>query len=271
MNDVLEVNEIQVSNLRLWVERYGADPRGDEVVLLHRSMGSRDAIDLVQRLATEHFRVSVIHLPGFGNSERPDWARSPRDLAIILTQFLNRSFEGPVHMIGLGLGGWVAAEIATMAEDHLKTLALVSPAGLLPRQGEIFDHMLVTIPVYLRRCCSDPLTYEKMYRDITTPEQIAEWELNREMTARIAWRPWYYSQQLPHLLTEFRKRAVVIWGDDDLVIPLECGRQYAELLTFGELHVVPGGGHHVEVEQPDAVASILSVTFAGAEELNRSA
>jgi pimeloyl-ACP methyl ester carboxylesterase len=47
-----------------------------------------------------------------------------------------------VHLVGLGLGGWAAAEMATMNQNRLVTLTLVGAAGLKPRVGEIHDPML---------------------------------------------------------------------------------------------------------------------------------
>ena len=46
-------------------------------------------------------------------------------------------FGGPVALVGCGYGGWVAAELATMAPRRLSHLVLVGAAGILPRDGRI--------------------------------------------------------------------------------------------------------------------------------------
>ena len=47
------------------------------------------------------------------------------------------------------------------------------------------------------------------------------------MTFRIAWKPYMYSQTLPHLLGGVRAPALVVWGDEDRIVPRSCGERYA--------------------------------------------
>ena len=45
-------------------------------------------------------------------------------------------------MIGSSLGGWVAAEIATVAPQFFDKMVLVGAMGIKPEKGEIFDYFL---------------------------------------------------------------------------------------------------------------------------------
>ena len=58
-------------------------------------------------------------------------------------------------------------------------------------------------------------------------DQLVEWDLCREMCFRIAWKPYMYSQTLPHLLGGVRAPALVVWGDDDKIVPRSAGERYA--------------------------------------------
>ena len=69
---------------------------GPAIVTLHHSTGSIGWLPLHERLA-ERFTVYVPDLPGYGQSERPDWARDPRDLAILTNHALGRLGE-PEHV-----------------------------------------------------------------------------------------------------------------------------------------------------------------------------
>ena len=48
----------------------------------------------------------------------------------------------PVNVIGCSLGGWVAAEIATVAPQFFEKMILVDTMGIKPERGEIFDYFL---------------------------------------------------------------------------------------------------------------------------------
>ena len=89
------------------------------------------------------------------------------------------------------------------------------------------------------------------------------WEFSRIMTARVTWSPYMYSRQLPHLLGEVRTPAVVVWGDNDRVVPHVCGEQYAEALANARLETVASCGHLVELDQPEALATLIAGTRGG--------
>ena len=85
------------------------------------------------------------------------------------------------------------------------------------------------------------------------------------MTARITWKPWMWSLQLPTLLRGVRTRSLVVWGGEDRIVPLECGAQLAELLPDCRLEVIEGAGHSVELEEPSLVAGMVTAFACGTE------
>ena len=56
--------------------------------------------------------------------------------------------------------------------------------------------------------------FARVYGDVST-DQLEAWDIAREMCFRTAWKPYMYSQTLPHLLGGVRTPALVVWGDDD--------------------------------------------------------
>ena len=87
---------------------------------------------------------------------------------------------------------------------------------------------------------------------------LEQWDLNREMTFRIAWKPYMYNPTLPHLLGGVATPALVVWGHDDRIVPLECGERYTKSLGQARLEIVEGAGHFVEMEKPEALASLVT-------------
>ena len=49
-----------------------------------------------------------------------------------------------------------------------------------------------------------------------------------------------YNQSLPHLLGGVRAPALVVWGDDDKIVPRSAGERYAALLPQGAVRYRAG-------------------------------
>src|SRR5262252_8542647 len=218
--------------------------------------GNRDRLDFYDELATR-FDVLVPHHPGYGKSERPQWLRSVRDVAVIYQWLLAELRVERASLIGLGFGGWIAAEMATMAPREFHRLVLVGAMGLKPPDGDIFDQAIVSYLDYARAGFHDQDAFTRVYGDVTT-DQLVEWDLCREMSFRIAWKPYMYNQTLPHLLGGVRAPALIVWGDEDKVVPRSAGECYTALLPKARLEIVRRAGHCVEMEQPEALNALVA-------------
>src|SRR5438045_143014 len=171
---------------------------GRPVVVVHHDTGSPDLLPFYDELAG-HFDVLVPHHPGYGKSERPQWLRNVRDVAVIYQWLLSDLGVERASLIGLGFGGWIAAEMATMAPREFHRLVLVGAMGLKPPDGDIFDQAIVSYLDYARAGFHDQDAFARVYGDVST-DQLVEWDLCREMSFRIAWKPYMYNHSLPHLL-----------------------------------------------------------------------
>jgi pimeloyl-ACP methyl ester carboxylesterase len=67
-----------------------------------------------------------------------------------------------------------------------------------------------------------------------------------------------YSMTLPHLLGGVRAPALVVWGDDDQIVPKSSGEVYAKALRNARFETVAASGHCVDMEQPDALARLVT-------------
>jgi pimeloyl-ACP methyl ester carboxylesterase len=245
---------ITVANRAVRIIRGGSGPA---LVTLHHSTGSLGWLPLHDHLAGK-FDVLVPDLPGYGQSERPEWARSPRDIAILVNQALEQLGLQQVHLVGFGFGGFIAAEIATMDPSRLATLTLVGAAGLKPRQGEIMDEMLTGYIEYMEAGFRDRDHYVQVFGEEPEASVRELWDFSREMTARVCWKPFMFSLQLPHLLTGVQTKTLLIWGSEDRVVPAVCGQQYKEAMPNARLEVLQGAGHYVEYEETQRVVDLIT-------------
>ena len=144
-----------------------------------------------------------------------------------------------------------------MAPTAWHRLILVGAMGLKPPEGDIFDQAIVNYLDYARAGFRDPAGFARIYGEVST-DQLVEWDICREMCFRIAWKPYMYNQTLPHLLGGVRSPALVVWGDDDRIVPRSAGELYTAALPRARFEIVSGAGHCVEMEQPEALARLVS-------------
>jgi pimeloyl-ACP methyl ester carboxylesterase len=250
---------ISVANRAIRIIRGGT---GQPLVTLHHSTGSLGWLPLHDALASK-FDVLVPDLPGYGQSERPEWARAPRDIAILMNQAFEQLGLSSISLVGFGFGGFIAAELATMDPSRLASLTLIGAAGLKPREGEIMDEMLTGYVEYMEAGFRDKAHYVQVFGEEPEASVRELWDFSREMTARICWKPFMFSNQLPHLLGGVPTRTLLIWGSQDRVVPPVCGTQYKEAMPNARLEVLQGAGHYVEYEETSRVADLISAHARG--------
>jgi pimeloyl-ACP methyl ester carboxylesterase len=253
-SDVVQENRTVVAGTAVRCLEAGS---GHPVVLFHHSFGSPGWLACQEALAAAH-AVYAPDLPGFGQSERPDWARHPRDLAILMGWWLRQLHRGPVAVVGCGFGGWVAAELAVMFPEAFSHLVLVGAAGLLPERGRILDQVLISHSEYVRAAFGTTEAYEAVYSAELPDELLLQWDHNREMTARVSWKPYMYNRGLAPLLPLVPLPTLLVWGEHDRVVPIECAERYQSLLPDACLEVVAGCGHAVDLEQPAVLAELVT-------------
>ena len=235
---------------------------GPRVVVLHHSFGAVGWGRFEAGLSGD-FSVLAPELPGFGESGRPVWARDVRDLALLVGWWLRGLGGGEVTLVGCGFGGWVAAELVTMCPELVSDLVLVGSAGLLPESGRILDQVLISHSEYVRSAFSSTAAYEQVFTDVLSDELLLAWDRNREMVARVAWKPYMYNRRLVPLLGSVEVPVLVVWGSEDRVVPLECGEAFARLLPNARLEIVKGCGHAVDLEAPDVLVELVKGQVGG--------
>ncbi|HEV8298043.1 MAG TPA: alpha/beta fold hydrolase [Acidimicrobiales bacterium] len=242
--------EVAGLTMRAWEKGIGSP-----IVVLHPSFGNHWN-ELHDDLAADH-RVLALFLPGFDGTERPDWARHPRDFALLVGAWLREIVRDPVTLVGFEFSGWVAAELATMAPELLDRLVLVGSAGLLPDEGQIFDMMIVSHSEYVRTAFSSPDAYNRLYGGELSDELLLRWDVNRETVARTAWKPYMYNRTLAPMLTATDVPTLLVWGELDRIMPRSCAHRFRDLLPDARLEIVARCGNAVGYERPTELAALI--------------
>ncbi|MBT97287.1 MAG: hypothetical protein CL902_01495 [Dehalococcoidia bacterium] len=253
---------IQIGDATLHLRTGGS---GAPLLVLHDEMGRTEPLNYATALAQD-FSLHMPGLPGFGVTDRLDWVMSVRDLASWYLRVLEEMGLDRVNVLGFSLGGWLAAEMASQSPKSFNKMALVAPTGIKPESGEIFDMFLVIAREYIDESFLDINTtpeYATAFPLEPTPEQIELWEMAREESARLSWRPYMYHAALPHLLGRVKDLpTLLVWGDQDAVVPLSAAEQYQQAIQGSKLEIIANSGHHPEMEQTDRFVGLIKDFFA---------
>src|SRR5436309_14978713 len=94
------------------------------LLFLHGAGGGGRWLEFQERL-TETFTVLPPSHPGHGGSPAAEWIEHISDLAFHYLDLLDDERLDRVHVIGASFGGWIAAELATMASHRMASLTLI--------------------------------------------------------------------------------------------------------------------------------------------------
>jgi pimeloyl-ACP methyl ester carboxylesterase len=233
---------------------------GRPLLMLHDELGFPGWLRWNEDLAGDR-RFVIPMQPGFGRTPRVSWFRSMRDVASFYARMLRESGLGPVDVVGFSAGAWIAAEMAASDPGLFNRMVLVAPLGIRPEEGEIFDFLAVTMRRHVIATVSNQDTEElkAIYGGGISPEQFELFEAARAETSRLAWEPFMFDPTLVHRLEGASGlEALIVWGEEDQIVPRGCAEAYERALAGSRLEVIPGVGHRPEIEDREQFVKVMS-------------
>ena len=257
-----QVLDVRGSEVRLLAHGDGAP-----VLYLHGEDDLGTWLPLLEALSVT-FAVVRPDLPGFnGSAGRADLA-SVHDLAFFTLDVMDALGLDRASIVGTGLGGWLAADLATIEPRRVERLVLVAALGLRPPDGHRGDIFLLDPVGAARILYHAPAAAEvavaAAQRLAEDPDAHARYLGNRAATAHLAWNPYLHDPRLEDRLHRIAAPTLVVWGDDDRVVSPLAGRRYGAAIASARVVTIPGAGHLAHLEAPDAVlAEIVPFLSAG--------
>jgi len=252
VEDVVQIGDVPVKLLRAG--------EGRPLLMLHDELGFPGWMRWNEQLVGE--RAFVIPLqPGFGHTPRVPWFRDYRDVAMLYSRLLRVISTGPIDVIGFSAGAFIAAEMAAMNPHVFRRMILVGPLGVRPLDGEIFDFLAVTMTTHVAATVShhEAEEFGTMYGGEVTPHQFELFEAARGETSRLGWEPFMYDPSLPYHLSGIGDLpTMVVWGDEDLIVPRGAIDAYAAAIPDARVEILPGVGHRPEIEAVDRFVECVS-------------
>ncbi|GAA4619808.1 alpha/beta fold hydrolase [Saccharopolyspora hordei] len=274
----VEVDHIEFPAGRVRFFRAGSS--GPAIVLLHGGgpdnalISWRHAIGV---LAADH-RVFVPDLPGQGGSMPWRGRANQRTFEEVLRWLLDAWQVPQAVLVGLSMGGSIAAGFALRNPQRVRGLVLVDSTGL---QHRLERHLLVHLA--LRARFVGPLAAKllrlnrslvravltKLFftggRGVHDLESIVD-EVIAESRARgSVFADWHADavgrssmriNHLPHL-GQLQCPVMVVHGERDAIVPVQAARDAAAAIPGATLRVLPEAGHWPNRERPTEFNAVL--------------
>lgn len=245
-------------------------PRNAPVlVLLHGSNASLYTWrPWVQRLSPT-FRVVTMDLPGHGlTGAIASGDYSEKGMADFVKALADKLGLAKFALGGNSMGGGIAARFAETWPDRVTQLVLVDAGGLPTKQGDKIPlaFRLARIPVlnrillYVtpRSLVVEGLNDAIVHKAIITDAMIDQyWDFARMAGTRAATRdrfalPW--DRFVADHAGAIRAPTLILWGEEDHLIPVASGHAWAKAIPGARLIVYPATGHIPQEEVPDQSA-----------------
>jgi pimeloyl-ACP methyl ester carboxylesterase len=247
---MLEESFVEVDGCRTRLRRGGA---GRPLLFLHGASGAPVVLPFMERLA-QRFDVLVPEHPGWGGSDEPEWLENIHDVAYFYLDFIEKLGLEELTLVGSSMGGWIAMELAVRDTSRLKSLVLVSPAGIAAPGVQPADIFLMPPEEMVRSLFYDrKLAEERLAQPVDVDAALK----NRHATARLAWEPRLHDPHLPKWLHRIDVPVKIVWGREDRILPVAFVEEYRRLLPRASVHVLEHCGHLPHVEKADQFVDIV--------------
>ena len=236
-------------------------PAALTLIGLHYWAGSGRAFAAVAKLLAPDYRLLAPDLKGFGAAPAgPDFsldAYADQVAGLVEAQGLRHYV-----LVGHSMGGKIALALAARQPPGLAGVVLLSPSPPGPEPMAEADRQAAL------RAHGQPTAAEETFRKITA-QPLSE-ALHQQIVADNlrssfgAWAAWLQHGSREDLRARLRLAGVqvpclLLAGAADAVLPPAVHRAHTlPLLPAGtELHLIPGAGHLLPYEAPEAVATRL--------------
>lgn len=223
------------------------------LILYHGAFISSILFERVIPFLSKSYDAIAPDLPGHGESKE-----TTTDLVQYTLDLLKKLKLASAHFLGSSFGGGVLIRFAAAHPEKVRRLILVSPTGIpavesdkvvrsYPKPKDLFEAFQQSIH-------DRSLATRELYRKIARLQRISAEYMARYRAAL----PKGYRERgwIPEM-KQIQAPTLVIWGDEDRIVPFEFAERLTGYIPGAELRVMKGAGHFPYFERPEEFAWLI--------------
>jgi 2-hydroxy-6-oxonona-2,4-dienedioate hydrolase len=232
--------------------RYYDVGSGPPLLLIHGIGGDADEWVFCLEPFSKSHRVLALDLLGFGRSGKRPIEYHIAGFVEVVGHFLKTLRIDHAAILGESLGGWIAAAFALKFPEIVDKLILVDAAGVwgdiknLPVDVRVstIGHLreVFQLLFYDKRLVSEALV-DMAYR--LHLERGDGYTIDSVLRSQEGGR-----ERLDNVIGGIAAPTLIVWGEQDEMIPLTVGQRLQKLIAGSKLEVIPQCGHLPALEKP---------------------
>jgi pimeloyl-ACP methyl ester carboxylesterase len=226
---------------------------GPPLLYLHGLLAETRWLPFHQELSKSFEVIAPAH-PGYGATEGLDEMDAPEDLVFHYLDVLDALGLERVSVVGVSLGGWIAAELAVRYPERIERLVLADAFGLALDEYPMPDLAAALSDARALRelVFADPKNFVAdvvLPAKESDPERAAEARGAAAAASRLGGSPFMRDPKLERRLRRVTCPTLVLWGDRDPLLPLGHAERFRDAIPRAELQVLRDCGHLPQLEQ----------------------
>jgi pimeloyl-ACP methyl ester carboxylesterase len=249
---------------------------GDPIVLVHGTPFSSYVWRTIARELARDHKVYLFDLLGYGQSEKAEG----QDVSLgvqngVLAALLRHWGLHRPKVIAHDFGGATALRAHLLDGCEYEKLLLFDPVAIRPWWSSFVQHVrnheeaFAGVPDYLHRAILQAYIRGAVHRPSTDAElepYVAPWLGSVGQPAfyrQIAQMDMRYTDEVQGRYGAIRCPVKLLWGTEDRWIPSERGHELAAMIPDCDFTEVPGSGHLMQEDAPEAIVAAALRFFVG--------
>ncbi|MGM7722598.1 alpha/beta hydrolase [uncultured Metabacillus sp.] len=260
---------MNILGVNVHYEVYEKHPSKPTMVLIHGFLSSSFCYRKIIPLLENEFKLIAIDLPPFGKTEKSTrFVHSYRNMAKLVIELIESLQIKKAYIVGHSMGGQVSLIAAKERPDLFEKVVLLCSSGYMKRVhpslivGSYIPYFYLGIKHWLASQGVLKNLYNVVYDRSLIDQEMMDGYMepfhdDRIFRALNRMIRDHEGDLLPEELKKIEQPSLLIWGNEDKVVPVHIGKRLKNDLPNSNFFSFKNTGHLVPEERPEHVSDMI--------------